>query len=123
MDISDTIHLLGDILGEVLIEQESRELFALEERVRALSKARRTESGQVAEESARALADVAAGLGTDAAIGIACAFALYFDLVNTAEDNFRMSVLRQEAMQKTSEPVHDSIEEAVQLLQQSGLTP
>lgn len=122
MDLSDAIHLLGGLLGEVLIEQESRELFDVEERVRALAKARRSEDGRQAAEGARALAQETAGMNLAAARGIAGAFALYFDLVNTAEDNYRVNMLRQEAFANAPGPVHDSIEEAVQLLKASGLT-
>jgi phosphoenolpyruvate carboxylase len=35
MDLSAAIHLLGDILGEVISELESPEIFATEERIRA----------------------------------------------------------------------------------------
>ena len=41
MEISETIHLLGDLLGQVLVEQESQNLFELEERIRGLAIARR----------------------------------------------------------------------------------
>ncbi len=122
MDLSETIHMLGDLLGQVLVEQESGELFAVEERVRAQAKARRSDDAQAAEEGARALSAEIAALNEDQAWVIACAFALYFDLVNTAEDNSRMKVLRREALENAPDPVHDSIDEAVQLLQASGLT-
>ena len=41
MDISQTIHLLGDLLGQVISELESPRIFEIEERIRALAKARR----------------------------------------------------------------------------------
>ena len=41
MDISQTIHLLGDLLGKVISELESPEIFDIEERIRAHAKARR----------------------------------------------------------------------------------
>src|SRR5713101_6876425 len=41
MDLPGTIHLLGDLLGQVITEQESPALFETEERVRAQAKARR----------------------------------------------------------------------------------
>ncbi|HEX9018656.1 MAG TPA: phosphoenolpyruvate carboxylase, partial [Anaerolineaceae bacterium] len=122
MDISETIHLLGDLLGEVIIEQESRALFDIEEAVRALAKARRSDDPQAAEAGESGLCRAISGLDPHAAWVIACAFALYFDLVNTAEDNSRVNLLRQEALSKSPQPVHDSIEEAVQLLKTSGLT-
>jgi phosphoenolpyruvate carboxylase len=118
MDISETIHLLGDLLGEVLVEQGSPELLAAEEQVRALAKQRRAGEAQ----AAAALEKLISALDTDTARGIAGAFALYFDLVNTAEDNHRLVALRGEALAKTPRPVHDSIEEAVILLKERGLT-
>ena len=118
MDISETIHLLGDLLGQVVIEQESQPLFEIEERVRAFAKQRR--SGEA--EGAAALADEIAALDTNSARVIASAFALYFDLVNIAEDNNRLLALRQEALSKAPNPVHDSIEEAVAFLKARGMT-
>ena len=41
MELSESIHLLGDLLGQVLKAQESPALFEIEERVRELAKARR----------------------------------------------------------------------------------
>lgn len=122
MDISETIHLLGDLLGEVLIEQESRQFFELEEEIRRLAKTGRSDDGVEAQQGARLLAEQVARLDLETAQGIAGAFALYFDLVNTAEDNYRVSVLRQEAIKNAPNPVHDSIDEAIQLLKESGLT-
>jgi phosphoenolpyruvate carboxylase len=121
MDISDTIHLLGDLLGEVIIEQESQAMFAVEERIRGYAKTRRGDDPAQAAEAAAALALEAAALDVETARVMACAFALYFDLVNTAEDNFRVNMLRQEALNNSPDPVHDSIEEAIQLLKGSGL--
>jgi phosphoenolpyruvate carboxylase len=122
MDLSETIHLLGDILGQVLVEQESRDLFDVEERIRAQAKARRSENPQEAESGATALGSETAALDLPFAWAVSCAFALYFDLVNTAEDNYRINVLRQETIDKTPDPIHDSIEEAVLLLKESGLS-
>jgi hypothetical protein len=44
MEISQAIHLLGDILGSVISELKSRELFETEERIRAAAKDRRVGS-------------------------------------------------------------------------------
>ena len=41
MELSQNIHLLGDLLGKVISELESPEIFEIEERIRALAKARR----------------------------------------------------------------------------------
>ncbi len=49
MDLSQNIHLLGDLLGQVISELESPELFETEERIRALAKARRGGDSAAAE--------------------------------------------------------------------------
>ena len=122
MNISELVHLLGDILGQVLVEQESRELYAIEERIRAHGKARRSEDAYASAQGARDLANDIAALDLDTARGIASAFALYFDLVNAAEDAHRLNRLRMEELRKAPEPVHDSIEEALVLLKKRGVS-
>ena len=122
MELSETIHLLGDLLGEVMIAQELRKLFDQEERIRALAKARRADDEREAAAGDHALHQAVAELDLEVARGIASAFALYFDLVNIAEDNFRVNELRREALKNAPAPVHDSIEEAVKLLKESGLS-
>ena len=81
MDLSASIHLLGTLLGEVLTEQESPALFAVEERIRARAKDRRAGVADAAE----GLAAEVSALPPLAARGVAAAFTLYFDLVNLAE--------------------------------------
>ncbi len=41
MDISQNIHILGDLLGKVISDLESPSLFEIEENIRAEAKARR----------------------------------------------------------------------------------
>lgn len=122
MNISEIVHLLGDTLGQVLVELESAELYEAVERARASAKAGRSDDAREAAQGARALADEISALDLSAARGVAGAFALYFDLVNAAEDVHRLNRLRQEEVQKAPHPVHDSIEEAVLLLKQRGVT-
>ena len=121
MELSETIHLLGDLLGRVLIEQETRAFFDVEETIRGLARARRGKDPEKARQAAAALAAEVSGLSVEASRAIASAFALYFDLVNTAEDNNRLERLRQEALERAPSPVHDSIEEAVIYLKEQGL--
>ena len=52
LDLSTTIHLLGEILGDVLRTQESPALFDTEERIRALAKARRLDDKTAGERLA-----------------------------------------------------------------------
>ena len=118
MDLSESIHLLGDLLGKVLSEQESTAVFDLEERIRLLAKARRAGD----EASTRELAGQVSTLTTDSARAVAAAFSLYFDLVNLAEENYRVSEVRRTKREKYPRPIADSIGEAVTTLHQAGLS-
>jgi phosphoenolpyruvate carboxylase len=119
MDLSQTIHLLGDLLGQVLSELESPYIFDAEERIRAEAKARR--SGN--HKAARRLQEEVSSLGTDKARAVAAAFATYFDLVNLAEENHRVRLLHQEIEEKYPEPIVESIGDAVATLKARGVTP
>ena len=81
MELSGVIHLLGDLLGQVIEQVESAEGFRLEERVRELAKRRRAGEGSGSELSA-----MIDGMDANAARVVAAAFAVYLDLVNLAED-------------------------------------
>jgi phosphoenolpyruvate carboxylase len=119
VDLSATIHLLGEALGGVLREQESAVVFETEERIRALAKARRLDDKAAAE---RLAAEVAA-LSDDAARAIASAFAVYFDLVNLAEETHRIAALRERERSRSPAPIAESVGEAVGLLAARGTTP
>src|SRR5690349_15175628 len=82
MELSQNIHLLGDLLGKVISELESPQLFEIEERIRALAKARRNGDSVAAQK----LQDEVSSLKNEDARVIAAAFAAYFDLVNLAEE-------------------------------------
>ena len=53
MDISGTIHLLGDLLGQVLIEQESKLLFDIEEQIRMAARDLRSEQPLISARGKR----------------------------------------------------------------------
>lgn len=89
--LSRDIHLLGDLLGQTLQAHEGPELYAAEERVRTLAKARR--AGDAAAPAA--LRAEIAGHATRTLDLIALAFTAYFDLVNLAEEQHRVRVLRE----------------------------
>jgi phosphoenolpyruvate carboxylase len=119
MDLSDAVHLLGDLLGRVISAEESPQLFESEERIRALAKARRAGEARAA---AGLTTEVAALLPAEAR-GVAAAFALYFDLVNVAEENFRVQALRQRQRDLYPHPIGESIAAAIGQLKQRGVTP
>ena len=117
MDLSDTIHLLGELLGQVLSAQESPALLETEERIRALAKARRTDDRAAADQLT---AEVAA-LSPHAARAMASAFALYFDLVNLAEEDYRVLALRQREREQQPAPIAESIADAIGQLKVRGV--
>ncbi|HVN15426.1 MAG TPA: phosphoenolpyruvate carboxylase, partial [Anaerolineales bacterium] len=118
MDLSQIIHLLGDLLGEIISELESPQIFQIEERVRAQAKARRAGD----PSAAQLLQDEVSGLKTDEARAMADAFATYFDLINLAEENQRVRMLHQRQDQNYPEPIHESIGEAIATLKARGVT-
>lgn len=118
MDLSTTINLLGNLLGDVLSAQESPALLTVEERIRALAKARR--SGEA--NAPGALAAEVAALTLDSARGIASAFALYFDLVNLAEEAQRVRALHQRERDAHPLPPGDSVAETIAKLKAHGVT-
>lgn len=118
MDLASTIHFLGELLGQVISEQESPALFETEERIRTLAKARRAGEGAAATR----LAAQVAALSPDAAWVVASAFTLYFDLVNLAEEAQRVRVLRERERAEHPTPIPESIADAIVTLKQRGVT-
>ena len=115
MELSAAIHILGDILGEVISELESQELFAIEERIRIAAKDRR--GGSV--EAAKQLEAEVEGLDVDQARGVSAAFTTYFELVNLAEEHYRVAQLRERML--SSKPLDESVVEAIGLLKKAGV--
>src|SRR6266508_3703513 len=118
MEISKAIHLLGDILGSVISELESPELFATEERIRAAAKERR--GGNV--DAAKQLAAEVEALDVNSARVISAAFAAYFDLVNLAEENERVQHLRERELELHPQPLDESVGRAIETLKKDGVT-
>lgn len=115
MELSAAIHILGDILGEVISELESQELFAIEERIRIAAKDRR---GGSAEAAKQLETDVEA-LDVDQARGVSAAFTTYFELVNLAEEHHRVAQLRERIL--SPKPLGESVVEAIALLKKAGV--
>lgn len=118
MDLSQNIHLLGDLLGKVISDLESPGIFATEERIRALAKSRR--GGDVV--AAQQLNEEVAALNHEEARGVAAAFTAYFDLVNLAEEHERVRTLRRREDESFPHPTGESIAEAIATLHANGMT-
>ena len=114
--LSEDIHLLGDLLGQVLSEQHGRESFELEERVRKGAIARREGDPDAAEQVVEEISNA----DLEAKRVLIKAFSNYFQLVNIAEDQQRIRVLRdREARGELGESIPAALDE----LQEAGWGP
>lgn len=116
--LSADIHLLGDLLGEVIVEQEGPDVFALEEGVRATAKARR--AGTVA--AARRMAEIVAAVDLSQARALIKSFSIYFQLVNIAEEIQRVRILRARE-KRAGGALAESIAEAVATIRARDVAP
>ncbi|HEX2862317.1 MAG TPA: phosphoenolpyruvate carboxylase, partial [Lacunisphaera sp.] len=120
------IRSLGATLGQAIAALEGDETLEMVESLRTLAKDSRAGDGI----AARNLAQAVARLSPAAAFNQAMAFTLYFELVNLAEENFRIRLLRERnhrhraalAAGHASEPMRESIEAAVIELKQAGVS-
>src|SRR4051794_33400547 len=117
--LSADIHLLGDLLGQVIQRLAGPDAFALEEQVRAAAKALRT---QPSVEEARRLRDSLDHLELPALRTLIRAFSVYFDLINLAEQRARVRALRLKALQLGTAPMAESPETALRQLHERGIS-
>ena len=119
--LSEQIHLLGDLLGQTIVEQEGPALFDLVESVRALAKAHRGGDAAAGER----LLERVLTLPLADARGVVKAFASYFQLVNLAEEQERVRVLhrREQEAHDGGSPMAETMLSALIELRNQGLEP
>jgi len=119
------VRSLGATLGRTIAALEGEKTLETVETLRTLAKSSR--AGEAA--AARSLAQTVSRLTPAEALNQAMAFTLYFELVNLAEENFRIRLLRERnqkhrnalAAGTASEPMRESIEAAVLELKEAGV--
>jgi phosphoenolpyruvate carboxylase len=116
------VRTLGNLLGETIVEQEGEETFALEEELRALAK-----NWRAGDQSAQhQITDLVSQLVKEPprALAMLKAFSTYFQLVNLAEENQRVHILRQRAAvaHERGIAVTETIVHAVRRLQAEGMS-
>ena len=107
------VHLLGDILGQVIVEQEGEQLLALEERIRAHARDARAGGDHAV------LHATVADLDVETQATVLAAFSLFFQLANIAEQHHR--VRRRRDYEREGAVARESIAEAVGLLTNAGV--
>jgi phosphoenolpyruvate carboxylase len=119
--LSEQIHLLGDLLGQTIVEQEGPALYDLVESVRALAKAHRGGDAAAGER----LLELVLTLPLADARGVVKAFASYFQLVNLAEEQERVRVLhrREQEAQDSGVPMAETMRSALIELRDQGFQP
>lgn len=111
------IRFLGELLSEVIGEQEGQELLDLEADVRRLSKLRR----QGVEDAATELQELLRGCTEQQLFGVCRAFSIFFDLTNLAEDRQRVRILRNREREREPRPRRESIRAAITHLKEVGV--
>ena len=109
------VRLLGDLLGRVLVEQGGERLLQDEEDVRALARAAR--SGGARGELRATVAE----LGLERQGAVLRAFALFFQLVNIAEQHHR--IRRRREYEHEGVVPRESLADAFGRLDEAGVEP
>ena len=107
------VRLLGDVLGQVIVEQEGDELLALEERIRGLARDAR-ETGDRGE-----LEGAIRELDLEQQSAVLRAFSLFFQLANIAEQHHRLRRRRQ--YEHEGRVPRESLAAAVERLREAGV--
>ena len=120
-EIGQTIRMLGDLLGQTIIEQAGNEVFDLEEEIRRLSKAWRNGDVDANGKLGEIMKELASNLPV--ASEIVKAFSTYFQLINLAEEHQRVAILqaREERAYQADQPMDESIRHALATLKREGL--
>lgn len=119
-DLSTSIRLLGGLLGETLVEQSGKNVYETEERIRCLAKAWRAGDESAFEQLIQEVPQLVSDLPlTDANLK---AFSTYFQLVNLAEEQQRVRVLksREDKAFEAGRPMDETIAQAIDTLAAEG---
>ena len=114
--LSGDIHLLGDLLGQIIREQHGDQAFDLVEQIRTRAIARREFADLALTDALAAMIDE---LDLAAKNVLITAFSNYFQLINIAEDQQRVRVLRQ---RETEGVLKELVDAAVSALHEAGVT-
>lgn len=118
--LREDIRFLGNLLGEILREQAGTDIYEAEETLRQGFKAIR--QGGAAPDLKARLLEMVAGMPTEAAAKVVRAFAIYFQLVNLAEQHHRVRRVRAYAMAANPVPASGSLADVVARLAASGVS-
>jgi len=118
-----TVRQLGNLLGETIVEQEGQAIFDLVEELRALTRAQRQGDQTAGPQIERLTEDLVSDL--DGTLGVLKAFTTYFQLINLAEEQQRVRVIRQRTAEaeENDRQMPETIAAAVNGLRRRGTEP
>lgn len=111
------IRILGDLLGEVLVEQCGIDVFNHVEHIRKASKAFRQDPSDTSRQSLQSAVDTVPG---EIRSDVIHAFSVYFQLVNLAEQNHRLR--RRRAYERSDQLQRGTFQEALTTLKSRAMT-
>lgn len=113
--LSTDIKLLGNMLGQIIREQHGVDAFNLVEEIRAIAKNRRSHM----EDASEQLSNLINQLELPSQEVLIKAFGNYFQLINIAEEQQRIRVLRD---RERGSGLRESIDTAILELKENGLS-
>jgi phosphoenolpyruvate carboxylase len=113
------VKLLGEILGEILINQGGIDLFNKVEKIRLMCISLRN---QYTDETYKTLKEEIASMSSPMRKQVIRAFSTYFHLINVAELNHRIRRRREYQLQENNSRQPGSIESAVLSLKENHVT-
>ncbi|HVC34347.1 MAG TPA: phosphoenolpyruvate carboxylase [Chloroflexota bacterium] len=116
--LRDDVRFLGQLLGDVLVEQVGPDLLDLVERVRADAIAARERGTPVDQQ----LVDEIETLPEEQMAPLVRSFTLFFYLVNAAEEHHRLRSLGQRTLANPGVSRPESVDEAIGTLRARGVT-
>ena len=119
--LKTSIRLLGDLLGQTIIDQEGQDVFAQEEEIRSLFKAWRQGDENATQQIDALIPELVSDLPR--AQAVLKAFSSYFQLINLAEERQRARILkdRSQAARQSGEPMDETIARAIKTLAAEGV--
>lgn len=116
--LSENVKLLGNLLGDILKEQEGTDLFEIVERVRQQAK----RAHQDEPDTFSQLSDLLGKLKTNQAEKVSKAFALFLTLANIAEQIHRIRRRRHYLRDEKAEPQRGSCQDVISRLKSQGIS-
>ena len=103
IELSSTIHLLGEILGSVIKKQENTAIFDKIEKIRTLSKNSRGSNEGLNRQSFKKLKNQISNLTSTETLIIAKSFSRFLDFSNIAESLYSIHNIHDHVIRKTQE--------------------